>query len=270
MLVPDFAFMDSLHNVPELNAVRCELRNYRTGVSNLDVSPLTRNRNLNSVTLTGCGEELDLTPMLQLPLLQNLELVSRRRPPALAVLASIPRPWALALASSECRESLHSLPALRTLTWLHLRGGDDLADLSLLPTRPPSLLALSLYIFPELISLAGIERWHDLENIELFECPQLTDLSPLSAVTSLKRLTLGLFPTPPRDLSPLTALRNLRALSFRGQSTFDISALAGMPNLTVNVPPQARIIGTDKLGPMSTITKFEYSSRPPRLHIYEP
>lgn len=270
LLVPDFAFMDSLHNVSELSAVRCELRNYRTGVSNLDVSPLTRNENLRSVTLTECARELDLSPILQLPILQSLELASRRRLPGLAILASIPRPWTLALECSACRDSLHSLAVLRTLTWLHLRGCDDLADLSQLPSRPQSLLALSLSGFPEMVSLAGIERWRDLENIELFECPQLTDLSPLSAVTSLKHLTLGLFPAPPRDLSSLTTLRNLRALSFRGQSTFDISTLAGMPNLTVNVPPQARIIGADKLGPMSTITKFEYSSRPPRLHIYEP
>ena len=268
--IPDFTFMDSLHNAPALNAVRCELKNYQTGVSNLDVSPLTRNQKLRSVTLTECGEELDLAPLLQLPDLQCLELASRRRLPRLAVLAAMPRPWALALECSACGESLQPLTEFRTLTWLHLRGCDDLTDLTLLPPRPQSLRALSLYIFPELISLAGIERWHGLKNLELFECARLTDLTPLAEVTSLERLTLGLLSERPKDLSPLSALRNLRELSFRGESTFDINALAGMANLTVNVPTRARIIGADKLAATSRIARCEYGRQQPGLRICEP
>lgn len=260
--IPDFAFMDSLHNIRQLSAVRCELRNHRTGVSVLDVSPLTRNKNLRQVTLAECGEELDLLPLLQLPVLQGLELSSRRRLPELAVLSSMPRPWTLVLECSACGESLDSLEALRTLTWLHLRGCDDLTALSLLPSRPQSLQALSLSGFPELTSLAGIERWDGLKDLELFECPQLTDLTPLAAVTSLKRMSLGFFPGCPKDLSPLTALRNLRELSFSGQNMFDLSTLAGMPNLTVDVPERTRIIGAGKLGPMSSVVKLDYSRQP--------
>jgi NACHT N-terminal Helical domain 1/NACHT domain len=268
--IPDYSFIDVLHTFPELSTVRCELRNLHTGAARLDLSPLTRNQKLRSVALTECGEGLDLTPLLHLPVLQYLELAYRHRQPKLAVLARIPRPWTLTLACRTCGDCLHDLAELQSLTWLHLRGFFDLTDLSALPSRPQSLETLSLYIFPELKSLAGIERWDGLKTIELFECPRLTDLGALAAITSLECLSLGLFRRSPEGLSPLTRLPHLRKLSLMGNSTFDITTLAGMPNLTVHVPAKAKIIGADKLGPMSRVTEFEYSGRSPRRQMYEP
>jgi NACHT domain len=255
--IPDFAFVAGLHVFTELKAVNCELRNYRTGVVSQDLWPLVRNNNLRRVTLTGCGAELDLTPLLQLPALEMLELAAAHRPPDLAALTSIPRPWTLTLAARACAGSLPALADFQALTWLTLRGCDDLDDLRPLPDRPGSLQALSLYGFPSLTSLAGIERWHGLKTLELFECPRLTDLDALVALTSLERVSLGLFSAGSTDFKPLAKLPQLTEISLLGHNIFDVSSLAGMPNLTIRIPAKARLIGADELGPASSVIEYQ-------------
>jgi hypothetical protein len=247
-----------LHLFPQLCAVRCELRNDRTGVSNLDLSPLSENKKLRSVALTGCSEGLDLSPLLQLPALESLELVALRRPPDLAALADVGREWTLTLACPACGDRLDALTALQGLTWLHLRGCDEHTDLRALPPPPRSLRGLSLYGFPRLASLNGIEQCDSVQTIELFECPQITDLTPLAAVKSLEHISLGIFSEEPMALSPLTSLPRLKQLSLKGHGAFDVSFLAGIQDLVITVPPRARIVGADRLGPTSRVEEFEY------------
>ena len=104
----------------------------------------------------------------------------------------------------------------------------------------------------------GIGQWEGLTTIELFDCPQLTGFAPLTALTSLEHMSLGLLSEGSRDLSPLTSLPRLKTLSLRGQNTFDVSSLAGIRDLAITVPPRARVTGADRLGPMSRITDSEY------------
>ena len=87
---------------------------------------------------------------------------------------------------------------------------------------------------------------------------QLTGFAPLTALTSLEHMSLGLLSEGSRDLSPLTSLPRLKTLSLRGQNTFDVSSLAGIRDLAITVPPRARVTGADRLGPMSRITDSEY------------
>ena len=256
--IPDAAFAEVLHLFPGLRAVRCELRKYRAGAASLNLSSLTRNLQLRSVALTGCDEDLDLTPLLQLNALERLELAALHRPPGLAVLGAVRSEWMLTLVSPACGDRLHELATLHTLTWLHLRGGDDLSDLSALPPRPRSVRGLSLYGFPSLTRLDGIGQWEGLTTIELFDCPQLTGFAPLTSLTSVEHMSLGLLSEGSRDLSPLTSLPRLKTLSLRGQNTFDVSSLAGIRDLVITVPPRARVTGADRLGPMSRITDSEY------------
>ncbi len=257
--VPDPAFMQVLHMFPDLQAVRCELRNDRTGVFNLDLTPLARNQRLRSVVLTGCSDDLDLSALLHLPCLDRLELVSERRPPALAALSAVPREWILTLTSPACGNLLSELSTLENLIWLHLHGCDDLADFSTLPSLPASLQGLSLYGFSGLTGLDGIERWDGLKTIELFECPQITDLRPLAAVKSLEHISFGLFSAEPGDLGPLTSLPQLKTISLRGHSPFDVSSLSGIRDAVISVPPRARIVGADKLGPTSRVTRSGFT-----------
>lgn len=254
--IPDFAFMEALEAFPELTAVRCALKDYRTGVSSLDLSGFSRIRNLHKVTLTECSDQLVLDPLLGLPQLQDLELACLERPPRLASLASIPRPWNLTVECKACTDFLPALAALDTLVRLDLRGCDDLTDLSILPSRPHALQSFSLHIASELRSLTGVERWQGLKDIQLFECPRLVDLAPLAMVSSLEQLCLGLFAMNAVDLSPLAELPNLRELSLMGHGSFDITGLAGKRDLVISVPLMATVTGAENLGPGSSVSYY--------------
>jgi hypothetical protein len=251
--VPDAAFLDALRLFPKLRAIRCELR------GGPGLSAFVPAQELRSVALTGCSEDLDLSPLLRLPALDDVSLSARRRLPRLAVLGDVPREWTLTLESPAYADQLDELTGLDTLTALYLRGGDDLRDLGRLPARPSGLLKLSLYGFPNLARLDGIERWQGLTTIEFFDCPQLASFASLTSLTSLETIALGLFPDGPRDLSPLTSLPRLRELSLRGHSEFDVNSLAGAQDLVIVVPPKAKIAGVGKLGPASRISEFASS-----------
>lgn len=248
--VPDPAFLDALRLFPKLRAIHCELRG-GTGLSAFGPA-----QELRSVAFTACSEGLDLDPLLGLPALDNVLLSALSRLPRLAVLAAMPREWTLTLGSPAYANRLAELTGLDTLTALGLRGGDDLCDLDGLPALPSALRKLSLYGFPNLVRLDGIERWQGLTTIEFFDCPQLTGFAPLTPLTSLETMTLGLLPDGSRDLSPLTSLPRLRGLSLRGHSEFDVSSLAGAKDLVIVVPPKAKVAGADKLGPASRVIEF--------------
>ena len=251
--VPDPAFLDALRLFPKLRAIRCELR----GESGLPA--FASAQELRRVALTGCSEDLDLSPLLRLPALDDLSLSARRRLPGLAVLSAVPNEWTLTLEFPAYANQLTDLTGLNTLTTLHLRGGDDLRDLRGLPALPSSLRKLSLYGFPNLARLDGIERWQGLITIEFFDCPQLTSFAPLTSLTSLETIGLGLFPDGSRNLSPLTSLPRLRKLSLQGHSEFDVNSLAGAQDLVIFVPPKAKVAGADKLGRASRISEFASS-----------
>ena len=211
------------------------------------------------MALTGCDEDLDLSPLLRLSSLDNVELSAGRRLPRLESLGAVPREWTLTLELPACADRLPELAGLHTLTTLRLRGGGDLRDLGGLPARPRALRSLSLYGFPNLARLDGIERWQGLVTIELFDCPQVASFAALASLTSLESVSLGLFADSPRDLSPLASLPRLRKLSLHGHSEFDVNSLAGARDLLIVVPPKARVAGADKLGPASRVTEFASS-----------
>jgi hypothetical protein len=250
--VPDPAFLDALQLFPGLRAIRCELR----GTTGTALSSFGPGRELRSVTFTGCRDDLDLSPLLGLPALEKVSLSARGELPGLAVLSAVPREWTLTLESPTCADRLPELTGLGTLTALHLRGCDDLRDLGTLPARPTALTALSLYGFPNLARLDGIERWEGLVTVEFFDCPRITSFAPLRSLTSLESVSLGLLGEVPRDLSPLANLPRLRELTLHGHSEFDVNSLAGARDLVVVVPPRAKVAGADRLGPASRVAEF--------------
>lgn len=248
--VPDPAFLETLQLFPELRSIRCELGN-----SGLSLPPFTPGQDLQRVTLTGCSQDVDLSPLLGLPSLDYLELSAPRRLPGLGVLEAMPGNWTLTLECPACAESLPEVAGLNTLGWLHLRGGSEFRDLGALPPRPRALHGLSLYGFPDLTSLNGIERWQGLTTIDLFECPRLASFASLAPLTSLETISLGLLPEQSRDLSPLASLPRLEKLYLMGHSEFDVTSLAGAHDLLIVVPPKAQLTGADALGPTSRVTE---------------
>jgi hypothetical protein len=250
--VPDPAFLDALRLFPGLRAIRCELR----GATGAVLPAFGPGQELQSVTLTGCGGDLDLSPLLGLAALEELSLSARRGLPGLAVLGALPGQWTLTLESPAFADRLPELARLDTLTALYLRGGDDLRDLGALPARPRALTRLSLYGFPNLARLDGIERWEGLVTVEFFDCPRVTSFVPLGSLTSLESVSLGLFGEGRLDLSPLASLPRLRELFLLGHSEFDVNSLAGARDLLVVVPPRARVAGADRLGAASRVAEF--------------
>ena len=47
-----------------------------------------------------------------------------------------------------------------------------------------------------------------------------------------------------------------------GNSEFDVNSLAGAQDLVIYVPPEARLLGADKLGSTSRITEHAYADSP--------
>jgi hypothetical protein len=179
------------------------------------------------------------------------------QPPALSSLASVPAGWTLAITAPACGDRLADIGELDSLEWLSLYDCNDLRDLSSLPPRPAALRRLSLYGFGSLTTLTGIERWNGLETMELDDCGHLEDLHALAAVTSLETVALGLTTQSQTDLSPLASLPRLDRIILRGHAVFDISTLAGIENVVIEVPTRSRVIGGEKIGPTSRLTRSE-------------
>jgi Leucine-rich repeat (LRR) protein len=134
---------------------------------------------------------------------------------------------------------LSPLVGLTQLTSLKLNGSPDLPDLF-----PPVSFSLSLastlgelkgltQLMIKDISLVNIPNLTALENLTELEITgtQVTDLSPLANLISLKSLVLGRSLRPKiTDLSPLAGLKNLNSLSIIWTRA-DIAPLVDLPSL---------------------------------------
>lgn len=67
----------------------------------------------------------------------------------------------------------------------------------------------------------------------------------------------------PADLSPLAALPRLERIILRGHAEFDVSTLAGIQDTVIEVPPRSRVIGADKIGPTSRLTRSRLAGQGP-------
>lgn len=251
------AFLAVLSGFTELSAVSVELSDF--GELGDDVSALAQNQELRSVTLTGCGPGLDLSPLSRLPLLETVVLECRNGLPDLAPLSAARRLRTLRLTCRTAGDSVRALAQIEGPSWLELNGFDDVTDLAALQL-PRSLEGLTLSGFPNLSSLSGAERWTTLKAFELFECPRLSDLAPVTGMKSLEALGVGILQVNTVDLSPLAELPRLRELALLGHNNFDLTALRGKRDIVVHVPTGSTLIGTEGLG--SGVSVAEFSTAP--------
>jgi len=253
--VPDVESLRMLADFPGLRWLHCELGNSHLDDSRLALTALERNRELRHLVITGCGDDLDLAPLANLPHLESLELECPGELPNLAPLAGVSREWGLTLSAPAYAGSPLSLSGLASLTWLSLRGCDSLTNLGMLAGLPESVWWLSLYGFAQLTSLDGIAGATGLRTLELFDCPRVTSLAPLASVTSLEHISLGLLTRRPPDLTPLADLPRLATITLAGHTEFDVAALAGMQDVTITVPPKARVTGAEEIAPSTRIVR---------------
>ena len=104
-------------------------------------------------------------------------------------------------------EDLQSVARLRHLRALHV-------------SQPGSM---------QLADISPLSRSRELEDLSLGGCERVTDLTPLSMLTKLRRLDLEA--TAARDLSPLTSLVRLEELNLTDTEVEDLSPLESLVNL---------------------------------------
>lgn len=128
---------------------------------------------------------------------------------ALGAFLRLERLW----LSGMSQRHLTVLPAIRTLRELVIHDYRA-ASFGALPELP-ALESLAVCGSPKLRSITGVDRYRGLKRLILFDCSNYTDLSPLAPLTSLETLCLeGGFSKLLRveNLTPLSALRSLKCL----------------------------------------------------------
>ncbi len=121
-------------------------------------------------------------------------------------------------------EEVQALPTVRSVALKKWVGGSvPLRDLAKLPEMP----AVRILTIHETSSLDGVERYPTVLNLEVGGI--FRDLSPLTRLEKVTALTLQgeLF----HDLSPLARMPGLRQLRLIRERAIDLSALADCPHL---------------------------------------
>ena len=227
----DLSPLAGLLQLQDLNLAYCSF--FRGSL--FDAAPLAAIRSLQDLDLSH-NYLLDIEPLLALPLLENVNLSSTyvsddSTNPAYwiyKVLAA--REVDLTLGESPLDDySFLFEPALAAAIREQLGDGYGWSELQQgLTTLDASGRGIQ--------SLAGLEYCTNLEILNLSN-NQISELSPLSALTKLTTLYLGVdveeYPqgNPFKDLSPLANLWSLESLDLQGCGAMDFSVLLSLPSL---------------------------------------
>jgi hypothetical protein len=259
--VSDPVLLAALFQFSELRRVRCQLGNFNAAEN--DIRSLALNRQLRGVTLEGCSPGLDLSPLRQLPLLEQLGLMCDSSAPGLSPISDSQKLTSLTLHCQVAKDSLHPLAGFCALLDLELHGCHDVRNIGNLEL-PDSIRNLKLAGFGGINALSGVERWGNLKSLELLEFSGLADLGPIAELASLEALGIGVVRMSEVSLAPLADLPRLREIVLMGDNVFDLSGLWNRRlGATVHVPMGAKLIGRDKLGPGISVVEF---TAPPRVH----
>ena len=144
---------------------------------------------------------------------------------SLRELPNFPKLKKLSLRNSVLR-SLDGLDRYSQLTHLTLNEV-TFSSISEIP-NPGTMRHLRISSNQSLYDLEGIERFTALEHLEI-ERNQVSDISPLSALVDLKGVQI--FYEPVSDLTPLAGLDALEVARFRSLGTHDFSPLYNKPKM---------------------------------------
>ncbi len=174
----------------------------------------------------------DLTPLSQLPLLEELDLSSAPGVTDLTPLGGLMNMKHLSLTGVRVHDAsvLAQLPSLRSLTFqsawdldiTSLAGLDQVRSLTFkyMPSPPVAEAAIDLTGVGDMASLTELDVHYS----------SLTDLAPLATATQLETLTLSR--NTISDVSPLKSLTSLTALRLAENDIADISPLQDLTQLT--------------------------------------
>lgn len=213
-----------------------------------DLSPMASMRSLAKVGLSRCPEVRDLSPLSDLPLTWlTLNRLHRDVP----------------------TEQLETFTEVRDLTLGHRFAVGSIGELTL----SSRLRSLSLLWEASMLSLEGIEQCAELEKLRIqgpsqlwYVCrtpffqrlnrltllrQNLPDLAVLAGLTGLRMLILNRCQLPGglAPLRDLPALARVHLYAEPDEAPYDLTPLAGLDQLTINLGNETPAIGTDLFPP---------------------
>jgi Leucine-rich repeat (LRR) protein len=256
-LIVDICSLSALINLQSL--VLC-------GISNSNLSCLSRLFNLESLYLGGCGllEDIsglsglinlqtislgecklltDITPLSCLQNLKSLSLFGLAKDPDslfvsdpstllsdVSCLSNLLNLQSLDLSQYEFLNNINCLSKLLNLELLRLGSCYSLEDISGL-SGLLNLQILDLSGCSMLVEISGLSNLKNLRTLNLRSCKSVTDISSLAELSNLQSLDLGSCESL-TDISSLAGLLNLQTLNLNGcYRLTEISSLSGLFNL---------------------------------------
>lgn len=155
------------------------------------LAALNEHPGLRHVTLRNCMPGLDLSTLANIPNLSEVTLGwSASWPPSLTPLSRIKQLRKLHLEGDMTLEELEGIRSSKELHIVVFDAVTSLSSLTELPSPPKAVRCLELKNCRNLHTLEGIERWHDLTEIRIFNCQDLIDFSALSALPQLDQIVM--------------------------------------------------------------------------------
>jgi len=221
--VIDLSLLTRLRNLTNLNLRGC---------SNIgDICPLASLKSLTSLDLSACRAVTDLGPVAGLVKLTNLKLYSCRSISDLSPLVTLRNLENLDLSSCKSVTDIRPLSSLTCLKSLNLDGCRSLRDICAL-VGLLNLTTLNLSRCDALTDFGSLAALINLTTLDLNESKSLKDLQPLAALVSLTSLRLGSCEAL-KDIGLLTKLVKLRSLSLAlCTGVKDVSPLVGLVELS--------------------------------------
>ena len=178
-----------------------------------------------SLSLKISGENVDVSPLSSLTLLQKLHLSSVGNITDVSPLSELHQLVELNLGATFCKD-VSPLSELNQLITLSL-SSNRMIDISPL-SKLNQLVNLNLYN-NRIADVSSLSKLNQLVTLDL-SSNEITDVSPLSELINLK--SLGLSSNEITDVSPLSELINLKSLGLSRNEILDVSPLSELINLT--------------------------------------
>ncbi|MEV6081370.1 NACHT domain-containing protein [Streptomyces sp. NPDC052069] len=245
-----------------------EARNMRLQGDHEDLSPLLSRQGLHRLFVYANETLTDLGPLASMRSLTELGLSLCPAVRDLSPLAALPLSW-LSLVGLHPDVPTAQLEPLAEIRRLHLDHRFPVAGVGELPLGP-HLRSLSLGKETDGMSLDGLDRWPDLDELGLYSrvhCPELgraalgrrltrldihfqdpLDLAELAELSSLETLTLRGCSLSPSGLAPLrdlTALTELHLYVDPSHAPIDLGPLVSLDGLTIRTGRGVPVLGTE-------------------------
>ncbi len=199
-----------------------------------DANVLSSLVNLESLSLTSCENLSDITALGNLKKLVSLSLSGWSKIYDISALSNLSRLESLTLNCDIT--DLSPLGKLAKLEYLDLLGCTEISDINPISNlKNIKDLTLGYFTYPdetsEIVNISAIGELTELENLAIFGCKKLTDISPLNNLEKVKKLELNQCDNLV-DVNVLGSLLQIETLSITNcEKINDISSFINLKKL---------------------------------------